>query len=285
MVLDQTQAASAVREDDQNAGMVQTLQPAVNTARKAGARVKKVNSGKTREARTVASMGGRPQEAVCPGETTLWQRAAQIGAGPCSFPPGRTQRSAVDVGEKLATFNTADLQGYPTYADATADEYYALVAGSQGSGGKPALIPGQATRLRPFPPPLGRQPPSSSSPHVPVFGSPKASHPYMFVSLSAGDLNPNAIGGVCTSPPNGPPKPPKNRTPLKEVGKSTGPIHPETGGTTREAVLEAKREALAKATIAQAPGPAVQFVLQDDDSDTGQQPSAEVRTQENNVMD
>ena len=153
-----------------------------------------------------------------------------------------------------------------------------MVAGSSQGTTRPALALGQTTHLRPFPPPMGHM---TGLP----FGSPTASDPYLFGASAVGDLDPNSIGGTCVSPPNGPPKPPKNRTPVKEAGKKIGPIHPETGGTSRESVLDAKREALTKASCAAPSAQAMQFILHDDDNDTGQQSGADLADATEGVMD
>ena len=99
---------------------------------------------------------------------------------------------------------------------------------------------GEATRLRPFPPPLPLQNLSSEeqpSPSVPTFGFAMASDPYMFGGFR---------GSLCWFRRTGPPQPPKNRTPVKERGNPFGPVHSGTGGT-RDVVLEAKRGALTQA--------------------------------------
>ena len=120
---------------------------------------------------------------------------------------------------------------------------------------------------------LGRRPSDSNHCHTCLlFGSPMTSDPYLFGGLVGDFGDAVAIGSAGISPPNGPPKPPKNRTPVKEVGKATGPVHSGTGGVSRDAVLDAKREALAKAANQPATVVPAHFVLQDDDQDTGQPP-------------
>ena len=355
VTVDQTQSQSAEREEDQNAGMIQSLQKAVNAARKAENRVKKVTAERVerqqqwrtweadlkktyakerqrysnalakleqdlREAvhqqeqarahvRSVASgTAGEPMEDVA--TVTDEEFAALMGSSPDPWEDTQDavlQRALATSMQPLPSStpgisSTATLPTTPPSARPyprtplvqrpTATPTSAMLSCDtvpQSGVAKQNMVPGQATRLRPFPPPMGQTAISQHpSPHVPSFGSSMTSDPYMFGSIATGDVDLNTLGGTCVSPPNGPPKPPKNRTPLKEVGKKVGPVHSGTGGMTRESVLEAKREALAKAHSVTPPGKVMQFVLHDDDNDTGQQSStvaAAAETATEGIMD
>ena len=336
VTVEQTQSQNVEREDDQNAGMIQSLQKAVNAARKAENRVKKVTAERVerqqqwrtweadlkktyakerqqfsnalakleqdlREAvhqqeqarahvRSVASgTAGEQMEDVAtvtdalmgsspdPWEDTqdaVLQRALATSMQPLpSSIPGMSSTATLPT----APPTTRPYPRTPLLQRPSATTTSAMPSWDMGplqGVEKQHMAPGQTTRLRPFPPPMGQTAISQHpSPHVPSFGSSMTSDPYMFGSIATGDVDPNPLEGTCVSPPNGPPKVPKNRTPLKEVGKKVGPVHSGTGGMTRESVLKAKREALAKANSVMPPGKVMQFVLHDDDNDTGQQSS------------
>ena len=99
-----------------------------------------------------------------------------------------------------------------------------------------------------------------------MFGQAAAVDPYLFGSSFAGSAG-SALCHATPSPPGGAPKLPKTRVPIKDSAKPAGPIHVGTGGTGREALIQAKRATLAEAAPTAQPQEFVHFVLQDDDPD------------------
>ena len=109
-----------------------------------------------------------------------------------------------------------------------------------------------SSRVVPFPPPAAvSMQDSPVPPRLSCLGSATAD-PYM----SAGSPQGVASLGHAVSPPQGPPKPPKQRVSVKDSAKPTGPIHHRSPQHSREAQLNSKRAQLAGTLLAATIGPA-----------------------------
>ena len=101
--------------------------------------------------------------------------------------------------------------------------------------GLTAPPPAFGTRVTPFPPPSAAGTPQVM-PHLGSLATPPmaSADPYLFVG------SPHALPAFGASPPQGPPKPPKQRA-IKDAAKPVGPVHFRSPSHQTQAQLDCKR--------------------------------------------
>ena len=121
------------------------------------------------------------------------------------------------------------------------------------SRASPATQQAFSSRVVPFPPPSNASAAQEDLALSSTVGGGQAfADPYLFVGSPSGV----ASQGHAVSPPLGQPKPPKQRSSVKDAAKPTGPIHFRPSPNSREAQINSKRAVLAGAALAAAVGPA-----------------------------